>query len=57
MSLGYKKASIPGCLEQKMGPAAHGLADTSDHVHWTDQDPSKSELTRPHTGGLVSSCQ
>ena len=52
-----KKASIPGCLEWEMGPAAHRLADTSDHVHWAIRDPSKNELTRPHTGGLANSCQ
>ena len=36
------------------GPAAHGLAGTSDHVHWTARDASISDLTRPQTGGLAN---
>ena len=39
------------------GPAAHGLASTSDHVHWTARDPSRRDLTRPKTGGLAKCCQ
>ena len=39
------------------GPAAQRLACTSDHVHWMGRDPSRSDLTRPQTGGLANCCQ
>ena len=41
----------PRRVPSRGGPASYGLACTFDHVHWTTRDPSRSNLTRPQTGG------
>ena len=54
MSLDYKKNHLPHVVSSGGGPAAHGLAGTSDYVHWTARDARRSDLTRPQTRGLAN---
>ena len=49
--------NLPKVVSSGGGPAAHGLAGTSDHVQWTARDPSRSDSTRPQIRGLANCCQ